>query len=134
MSYLEFKDEELVGIQSIDHEHKKISDIINLIHGAILDGNKTLIILQFHEFLEALDTHFKNEERLMKETNFLGYISHKLEHDRFYNQMKDLVDNFTKGKSAIGLEQLKGVRRWFYNHIEINDRKCAKHLSEKGYS
>ncbi len=134
MSYLEFKEEEKVGIQSIDQEHKNISDIINSIHDDVLAVNKTLTLNHFHSFLEILEVHFKNEEKLMKETNFLGYISHKLEHDRFYNQIKKIIDDIEKGTSLFGLEQLKGIRRWFFNHIELNDRKCAQHLIEKGYS
>jgi hemerythrin len=134
MSYLEFKEEEKVGIQSIDQEHDKISEIINSIHDDVLVVNKTLTLNHFQSLLEILDVHFKNEEKLMKETNFLGYISHKLEHDRFYNEINKLKEGIEKGTSLFGLEQLKGIRRWFLNHIELNDRKCAQHLIEKGYS
>ena len=134
MPYCEFNKEVLVGIQSIDQEHKKFSDLLNLIHHDILEADKPSIMKHFHELLKDTETHFIDEEKLMKETNFLGYISHKLEHDRFYSQNKKLLDDYIEGKSVIGLEQLKGVRRWFYNHIEINDRKCAQYLIEKGYS
>jgi hemerythrin len=134
MPYCEFSKDVQVGIQSIDQQHKKFCEIVNLIHDDIIDANKTRVMNHFNELLEELKEHFTNEEMLMKETNFLGYISHKLEHDRFFHQCHKLLDDLIEGKGVIGLEQLKVIKRWFYNHIEINDRKCALHFIEKGYS
>ncbi|MFA7229451.1 MAG: hemerythrin domain-containing protein, partial [Melioribacteraceae bacterium] len=80
----------------------------------------------------VLITHFRNEEKLMKENTFPGYYTHKLEHDRFYLQLTDLTNGFIEGARPFGTEQLTSIKQWFFNHIEINDRKCGNFLRDKG--
>jgi methyl-accepting chemotaxis protein/hemerythrin len=132
MNYLEFKEEDSVKVKTIDDQHNKIAELVNVIHELILSGDKIPIVKALRELLEILEIHFETEERLMKETKFPGYISHKLEHDRFYNQVLKATDNYQKGIGNVGLEQLNGIKRWFFNHIEINDKKCGQYLADMG--
>jgi hemerythrin len=132
MDFIQFTTEDSVKVKTIDSQHEKIVGIINLIHGNVLSVDKKSIVITLRELLETLEIHFETEEAMMKETKFPGYISHKLEHDRFYHQVLTATDNYQKGNGSIGLEQLNGIKRWFFNHIEINDRKCGQYLSERG--
>ena len=47
-----------------------------------------------------------------------GYITHKLEHDRFYNQILQSADKFKKNAESFNEGQLDRIKRWFFNHIE----------------
>jgi hemerythrin len=67
----------------------------------------------------------------MKENNFPGYYSHKLEHDRFYKQISDTAGSFINNEELLGMDELSGIRRWFFNHIEIKDRICGQFLKDK---
>jgi hemerythrin len=129
---MEFEKDHYVDVEIIDEQHKAIADQINLIYKSILVLDKKSVLIKFKSLLEKLEIHFETEERLMKETRFLGYFSHKLEHDRFYNQMLKKTEQYAIGIEQIGTEQLKGIRNWFFNHIELNDRKCSEHLAEHG--
>ena len=132
MNFMEFEKDHYVDVEIIDEQHKAIADQINLIYKSILVLDKKSVLIKLKSLLEKLEIHFETEERLMKETKFLGYFSHKLEHDRFYNQMLKKTEQYAIGIEQIGTEQLKGIRNWFFNHIELNDRKCSEHLSEHG--
>ncbi len=134
MELIEFTNDELVHVKIIDDQHREIAVMINEIHKNVLNNNKTLVKDSLLKLIELLEIHFETEERLMKENRYPGYITHKLEHDRFYNKTVTTLDQYKKNEILLGLDQLDSLRRWFYNHIEINDRKCANHLISLGIS
>jgi len=129
---MEFEKDHYVSIEIIDEQHKAIVDQINSIYKSILILDKKSVLIKLKLLLEKLEIHFETEERLMKETQYLSYFSHKLEHDRFYNQILKKTEQYSIGAEQMGTEQLKGIKNWFFNHIELNDRKCGKYLSERG--
>lgn len=134
MSFINFRSEDKVHLRSIDIEHQQIVHIIDSLHNSVMNFDEPLVAKEMQYLLELLQIHFGNEERLMTENKFPGYISHKLEHDRFYRNMLNSVQSHPNGKIIFGIEELESIRRWFFNHIEINDRKCATFLIEKGIS
>ena len=134
MSFIDFRAEYKVHIRSIDHDHELIAGIVNSIYEAMLNADKILAISEMNKLLQVLGNHFENEERLMKENQFPGYFSHKLEHDRFYKQILTTIDRSGREEGVLGSKELQGIRRWFFNHIEINDSKCGQFLSDKGIS
>lgn len=134
MSFIDISKDHKVNIISIDNQHEILADIVNSIHGRIIKAEKSITLSEINNFLEVLENHFENEERLMKVNRYPGYYSHKLEHDRFYKQILTTIARLDKEKKNLDQKDLEGIRRWFYNHIEINDRKCGRFLSEKGIS
>jgi hemerythrin len=122
------EEDRLTGVKLIDEEHRELAESINSVYEAVLLVNKNLILLRLKGLLELLKTHFADEERLMKETRYPGYISHKLEHDRFFAQIEGLYAGYGKGTENFGTEYLRRIRHWFYNHLEINDIDCGKHI------
>jgi hemerythrin-like metal-binding protein len=132
MSFIEFTNNELVGVPTIDEQHREMVAIVNELYENIFTCEKEKILNYLNKLLKSLELHFKTEEKFMKSTRFTGYISHKLEHDRFYKQILTSTDAFSKGLDPFGIEQLKSIKRWFFNHIEISDKKCGKFLAENG--
>ncbi len=134
MNFIEITKNELIGINSIDEQHQSMAILVNKLYDKIMSADKKMIKNYLYKLLEVVEVHFENEENLMRSTKFTGYFSHKLEHDRFYKQMLTSIDRFGKGLEMIGIEQLKGIRQWFFNHIELSDKKCGKYFIEKGIS
>ena len=134
MNFIEITKSELIGVNSIDEQHQSMAVLVNKLYDKIIAADKKMIKNYLYKLLEIVEVHFENEENLMRSTKFSGYISHKLEHDRFYKQMLTSTDRFCKGLETIEIEQLKGIRNWFFNHLELSDKKCGKHFIEKGIS
>ncbi len=132
MSYIDFSTGEHVNVVVIDEQHENIADIINDIYNSLQKKDIALLKILLNKFIEQVETHFETEEKLMKEKNFEGYFSHKLEHDRFYNQLVQTVDKFKKSDEAIDIEKMASFKRWFFNHIEIKDKKCGEFLNSIG--
>ncbi|MFA3782990.1 bacteriohemerythrin [Melioribacteraceae bacterium 4301-Me] len=132
MQFIKMTKNELVNVSSIDEQHKKFVDVINKLFDALQNNNKKEVITYLDMLIEDLETHFEHEETLMKTYNYPGYISHKLEHDRIYNKIVSASNKNKSGEEPLLLENLDLLKRWFFNHLDINDKKLGAHLIQKG--
>lgn len=128
MKFVTFTENEKINISSLDKEHVALADALNKIYSSFTLKKKRDLKTQIGSLLKLLRQHFDNEEKLMKETNFFGYYSHKLEHDRFYKK----IDDFAMNKLTLTSSEFENLRNWFYNHIEISDKKCGEHFVKMG--
>ena len=134
MDFITWTEMDSVKVDVIDDQHKAMIAIINKLYENLTNSDKKVTERLLDELNSNLDVHFKTEEKCMLETNYHGYISHKLEHDRFFNKIQGFIDNFKKGNSSVTLELLNSFRNWFHNHLELNDKKCGEYFAEKGVS
>ena len=134
MEFLAFSDEELVKVKDIDEQHKKMAMVLNDLYQSIPLDNKELVRHLLNNLVETTETHFETEENYMKKYSFLHYYSHKLEHDKFLTKIKNFRDDWEEGKEQVNMVFLNSCKKWFYNHIEMNDRKTGKFLNEQGVS
>ena len=132
MSYIDFSTNEYVNVAIIDEQHKNIADIINNIYDSLPNNNTDTVKVLLNKLVEDVEIHFETEEKLMKDKSFHGYFSHKLEHDRFYKQLVQIVDAFNKSAEVISEDKMNSLKRWFFNHIEIKDKKCGEFLNSIG--
>jgi hemerythrin len=130
MAFLEWNDEAIVNHQAMDTEHKKMVDDTNKLYEYVISNKIEEANKLFQKIVDDLETHFGMEENYMKISKIPQYISHKLEHDRFYNKVRSLLTKINAGKKTITLDHLEVVKTWFYNHIKFNDRKLANFLNE----
>lgn len=134
MDFVTFTHAEEIKICLMDEQHEQMTHIINKIYTAfILKKNRT-VQSQLRILVGHLRNHFNYEEDLMKQTQFEGYYSHKLEHDRFYRKVESIWQSYVDKKPKLTLEELYNVKSWFFNHIEISDKKCGEHFAKKGIS
>jgi len=134
MNFIELQEEYKTCILSIDREHEIMAGLVNSIYDAMDKNVKSVLLPKLNILLGSVEGHFANEEKLMTKNKFPGYYSHKLEHDRFYNQISTKVREYERDDTPIGIDDLKGIRHWFFNHIEIKDKKLCAFLTEKGIS
>ena len=133
MRFIELTEKDKINVAEIDKQHESVASIISEIHDR-LNSEEDEVQKLLKKLIEELEIHFETEEKLMKENRFPGYISHKLEHDRFYNQTLQSVKRYKENKSSLNAETLERIKRWFFNHLEINDRKCGIFLTSIGIS
>jgi hemerythrin-like metal-binding protein len=71
MSLLQWKPEFSVGIDSMDHEHREMIDLINGTYER-LEANSDAIQIEacLGEILSTISMHFALEERLMKHSQY----------------------------------------------------------------
>ena len=134
MSFIDWSEEEDIKIKIIDEQHKSIALLINELHETLGSKRNFLEKNLVERLVKKLREHFDTEENLMKEYKFPYFISHKMEHDRFLNKIQNFYSGLEAGNEKVNLELLNSIKRWLFNHLEINDRKCGKFFVEQGLS
>lgn len=130
MDFVDLTNEYLIHVDEIDAQHNEMAHLLNLMYEIMGQGLHEEEMILVDNLQEHVIIHFRTEEDLMKESKYPGYISHKMEHDRFAGKNQKFVDDVKNGSQVINLEYLKAARKWFFNHIEINDIKLGIYLLE----
>jgi len=116
--FITWSDELSVGIEEIDEQHKVLIRLINQMHEAIhhRKGNKIV-----EEILEELATytkiHFAVEESLMRILGYPGYEEHRDSHEELLQQVIELKEKVTAGKSSISFQLMHFLKNWLTQHI-----------------
>ncbi len=141
MSYMEWKPEYNLGVETVDRQHKKLVDIINLLYEStqpdagkdelhalveILDKEATAI----NEMLEYTIKHFKDEEKLMALHKYPEFDEHKKRHDSFTRQVKLYKEYFDKAEDVDVNEMMEYLKKWLLNHIMGEDKKYVPYLKK----
>ena len=122
-----------LGIESIDQQHRKIVDMINELHAAMLGGRANLevwgILIRLNDYTEQ---HFAYEEQLFSEHGYPGEAEHKADHDRLIGQLKVLEEKAQRGSLVIGRELFWFLNTWLREHILHSDRQYVELLRARG--
>ena len=129
MNLIEWSEKLVVNVKPIDEQHQQMAKTVNELYSLLGSQKNEAIKYLVGKFVNEVKVHFDTEDKLMKVGTFQNYISHKLEHDRFGNEINNFHRKFTKGELKVNLEFLKSIKQWFFNHIEINDRKLGVYIN-----
>ncbi len=132
MSFLDWGDEFLTGIKSVDNEHLKAVGVINQLY-ELRDTNERSHMAELLNVLyDETKAHFENEERLMKEYKIFNYFSHKSQHDRLLRILKNFISEFENNNKELSVQFLVLLHDWMINHFKFHDGKMGRELVEKG--
>lgn len=130
MDFIEWNEAAMVNHVTIDKEHKKMVDDINKIYVLVTENKTEKSSKLLLKIVDEFKTHFENEHEFMLKSKIPQYISHKLEHERFYNKIRDLLQRINSGKEVLTIDHLKIVKIWYFNHLGFKDRPLANFLNE----
>ncbi len=132
MKFMRWKSDYSVKNKLIDSQHKSLNEIINELYEMDVKKDEKRARELLNEFVEKLDEHFDTENKLMTESEYPGYFSHKLEHERALRKYSSWVDSMLKKKKLeIDGEFFNSYKRWFENHHTFQDSKLGTFLSHK---
>ena len=135
MALLTWNDSYSVKVKQFDDQHKKLVDMINKLHDAMKVGKGTE---SSKEILGSLvsytQTHFNDEEKLMKQHGYPYYEQHKKEHNQLVMKVADVKKLIDEGKMLISQELMQFLKDWLVKHIQGEDQKYGPFLNSKGVS
>jgi hemerythrin len=122
MSLLHWKDQYSVGIDAVDHEHKELIDLINRLHQELhaADAKRTVPAF-FGDLLKSISTHFALEEKFMRDHRYAALRSHKSDHERLLDELREIMETFEHSEEIDSLELGLRLDAWFSRHFRTHD-------------
>ncbi len=129
MTLLEWKDEYSVGIESVDLEHRELIGLINDVNELIRkESASSRVIEGLGEIFAQISAHFALEEKIMRDTAYDEYGSHKADHERLLDEIRDIMDRVEDGgvydETIFGQE----LNDWFGVHFRTHDARFHRHV------
>ena len=121
-----------VGIEKFDKQHKQLVSYINILYNVINSNEKQKVVGELiAKLIEYSETHFLDEEDLLKKIEYPEYSDHKIVHKKFIKTVKDFQDRFVKGDSFVSKDLLYFLQRWLIKHILEEDKKYSGYFLNK---
>jgi hemerythrin len=122
-----------VKVPEMDDQHKRLLDIINRLHDAMMNrGGQQVLGGLFGELVDYTVTHFQSEEKYMRGTSYPGYPQQKKQHDEFVQKANDLKKRFESGEPCISMQTMDFLKDWLVKHIQGMDKKYGDHFLKAG--
>ncbi len=133
MPFFPWTDEFLIGIGTIDEQHRRLVDTTNRLAEEFDKPEPDREVIG--EILEGLladaMNHFIFEEELFQRFGYPQAAAHKSEHDGFSGDVLNLLERF-EGGANVEHDALNLLKDWLSHHILIVDKAYAPFLKEKG--
>lgn len=133
MELFSWKNDYSVKVGSIDSDHQKLFDIINLLFTAMSKGEGRQVISDLVKELQSYTIyHFNREETFFRITNYPNAASHLEQHKIFVNKVKEYKEKVDKGNNNFSPEMLTYLKDWLLNHILVTDKAYSDHFTKHG--
>lgn len=133
MSFMPWSDEFVLGIESIDTQHRWLVEATNRLYDQIESQQPDTKVVG--EILEGLVdytmNHFILEEDLFNRLGYPESEAHKREHDSFTNQAMKLLLDFDGGE-PVTEDTMEFLKAWLIHHILRVDKAYVPFLKANG--
>ena len=126
MSLLTWADAYSIKNEEIDGHHKKLFDMFNVLYessGGTAHGS--IVYSMLDELLYYADYHFKAEEKIMIENNYVDTDMHMVRHAYFIDTVMGLRRAEGLRSDELGRETIKFLGNWLLLHVTKEDSKIA---------
>jgi hemerythrin len=124
----------VLGIDSIDTQHRWLVEATNRLHDQIESQELEYGVVR--EILEGLAdytmNHFILEEELFARLNYPESDTHIEEHNAFTHKTIDLLLCFERGEEAVDEDILEFLQAWLVHHILQVDKAYVSFLKANG--
>jgi hemerythrin-like metal-binding protein len=135
MAPIEWKPEYSVGDPAVDHEHRELIELVNTTAGDILDRRPEADIARgFGDLFRAISAHFAHEERQMREAGYGGLATHKADHERLLDVLRDIMDGGTAEPTGSADRLVATLESWFADHFRVHDGPLHRVLGPHDHS
>ena len=129
MKLIEWRDEFLLDIPSVDHEHRELIGLINELYDSYLARDSKLTTMDFlGELYAKIAAHFALEEKIMLEKGYDQYQDHKSEHEKLLDEICDFMDDFESDQTFPEGVFKELLETWFVSHFRNKDARLHKYL------
>jgi methyl-accepting chemotaxis protein len=125
--------EYMLGIKTIDDQHKVLVDLINKVYSEFGSSNNKNVLKQtLQELVDYTVYHFGNEEKMFKQYNYRQSNEHIEEHNKFVDKISNFKKDFDKGNQVISFDIVNYLKNWLIDHILKTDKRYVSFFKHQG--
>jgi len=122
------------GIALIDSQHRRLIDLINDLHEAMIaKKGKEITARVLAELADYTGYHFGVEERAFAKHGYGRAGEQKASHDHFVARLKDMRAKYEKGSLMVNVEVLDFLLDWIKKHILNEDMQYVPFFKDKSF-
>jgi len=127
MPSIEWEPEFSVGIEKLDDDHRHLFLLLKQLHISPATRENALALnLILRELAWYAQTHFRDEEALMKRYGYPEVTAHRSEHDYFTGQVVQFGQQFQSRQHGVSAEVSEMLQQWLVQHILQEDTAYAR--------
>jgi len=131
--FFEWKDEYSVGIASIDQQHRKLINLINLLQTATIYSTGGGFEREaLDELVNYTVTHFSYEEELMQKHDYPDFEGHKKQHEKMIETVTRILKQYEDNPDSALRDASQFLKDWLIKHINGTDKQYSDYLISKG--
>lgn len=133
MALFQWNEELNVNVKNFNNHHKRLIDLINELHDAMLTRRTHDVIGKILKDLsDYTKYHFGEEERLMVANSYQDYTLHKIEHNNFVIKVSQNIEKHEAGGMVVTTDLMNFLKDWLKGHIMGTDKKYTQFFNAKG--
>jgi hemerythrin len=122
-----------VGVETLDHQHKALMNVLNELHAASMKGKAQEVAgPMIRQMVSIANEHFAEEERLMESIKFPGLAEHRAKHREMTGKVAEFSARHEKGDTTMYTQLLYFMRDWLSNHMLTVDSGYASWMASQG--
>ena len=126
MAFVTWKEEFSVGVPQLDAQHRRLVEIMNSMHKAMLMGGKPdALRAVLGDLVAYTQHHFTYEEQMMERAGYQGLVEHKRKHRAMVAQVEGFTAEITSGKAMVSLKLMNFLKDWLTRHIMETDQRYS---------
>jgi hemerythrin len=122
---LEWREEHRIGVDYLDYEHQQLFRSISELADELDHHEDEEAINECLGDIHArMESHFALEEKFMREHKYADYADHKAKHDRFLDEICEVIAGFQRDSAALYGKSLRlQLKQWIEDHVLTDDKK-----------
>ena len=131
MAFINWSEEFITGIASIDDQHRHLVDLVNKFEEASRRGRGSRVMADIlNDLVGYTQEHFAHEERIMAESGFPATAQHTARHRQLLQKVERFQYEFEHEGRRVTAEVRDLLRYWINSHILQDDMAYAEHLKQ----
>jgi len=131
MAFINWTEEFITGIKSVDDQHRQLVDLVNKFEDASRRGKGSRIMSEIlNDLVGYTQEHFAHEEKIMEECGFPGLKQHKANHRQLLQKIERFQFEFDTEKRRVTADVRELLLYWVRSHILQDDMAYAQHLEQ----
>lgn len=121
-----------VHVPSIDKQHRKLFDLMNVVYQLIISDQITQLNAPLNELVEFAKKHLHDEEEILQRVDYPDFQAHKKVHIKLLTDIDALYKDAKMGDIHKLFELVMFLKNWLVDHIYKVDMKYSDLLVSKG--